>query len=101
MLRKRRLAGGAALSDVQAGWANPAQMIAPLLDADDYGTRLNALAACGERADRATRKLTAHGHIELQETDGKITKAEEMNLHETLRDAFVAYVRRQNIRIDR
>ncbi len=51
--------------------------------------------------DRSTRKLAARGHIQLQETDGKITKAETMNLHETLRDAFVAYARRQNIRIDR
>jgi LPS-assembly protein len=51
--------------------------------------------------DRATRKLTARGRIELQEADGKITKADAMNLHETLRDAFVTYARRQKIRIDR
>jgi LPS-assembly protein len=51
--------------------------------------------------DRATRKLSARGHIELQEADGKISRTDTMSLHDTLRDAFVAYARRQNIRIDR
>ena len=51
--------------------------------------------------DRYTRKLSARGKIELQELDGKIMRADTMNLHETLRDAFVAYARRQNISIDR
>jgi LPS-assembly protein len=51
--------------------------------------------------DRRARKLTARGNITLQEADGKVTRAGAMNLHDDLRDAFVAYARRQNVRIDR
>lgn len=51
--------------------------------------------------DRSTRKLSARGHVQLQEADGKISRTDAMNLTEDLRDAFVAYARRQNIRIDR
>lgn len=51
--------------------------------------------------DRRARKLSARGNITLQEADGKVTRAGAMNLHDDLRDAFVAYARRQNVRIDR
>src|SRR5262245_58877492 len=51
--------------------------------------------------DRATRKLSARGHVTLQQADGKITRASTMNLHDDARDAFVAYARRQKMRIDR
>jgi lipopolysaccharide assembly outer membrane protein LptD (OstA) len=51
--------------------------------------------------DRSTRKLSARGHIQLQEADGKISRTDAMNLTEDLRDAFVAYARRQKMRIDR
>jgi LPS-assembly protein len=51
--------------------------------------------------DRRTRKLTARGSIELQEADGKVSRAEAMKLTDELRDAFVAYVRRQKVPIDR
>lgn len=50
--------------------------------------------------DRRTRKLTARGNITLQEGNGKVTRAGAMNLHDDLRDAFVAYARRQKVRID-
>ena len=51
--------------------------------------------------DRGTRKLSAHGNVTLQEADGKVTRAETLPLHDQLRDAFVAYARRQKVRIDR
>lgn len=51
--------------------------------------------------DRGTRKLSARGHLQLQDADGKITRAEAMSLDDTLRDAFVDYARRQKVRIDR
>jgi len=51
--------------------------------------------------DRATRKLTARGRIELQEADGKVSRTDAMNLTDDLRDAFVSYARRQNVRIER
>jgi hypothetical protein len=51
--------------------------------------------------DGSTRKLSARGHIQLQEADGKISRTDAMNLTEDLRDAFVAYARRQKMRIDR
>jgi len=51
--------------------------------------------------DRSTRKLSARGHVQLQEADGKISRTDAMNLTEDLRDTFVSYARRQNIRIDR
>jgi len=51
--------------------------------------------------DRRARKLTARGNITLQEANGKVTRASAMNLHDDLRDAFVAYARRQKVRIDR
>ena len=51
--------------------------------------------------DRSTRKLSARGHIQLQEADGKVSRTDAMNLTDDLRDAFVAYARRQNVRIER
>ena len=49
--------------------------------------------------DRGTRKLTAHGNVILHDVEGKVTEASAMTLHDDLRDAFVAYARRQNVRI--
>ncbi len=51
--------------------------------------------------DRATRKLSARGHVTLTQADGTVTRASTMNLHDDARDAFVAYARRQKMRIDR
>jgi LPS-assembly protein len=51
--------------------------------------------------DRSTRKLVAEGNVSLQETDGKVSRTERLILNDELRDAFVAYVRRQRMRIDR
>jgi LPS-assembly protein len=51
--------------------------------------------------DRSTRKLLARGHVQLQEADGKISRTDAMNLTEDLRDAFISYARRQNVRIER
>jgi LPS-assembly protein len=51
--------------------------------------------------DRSSRKLTAHGNVSLQEASGKVSQADSLVLNDELRDAFVAYVRRQRIRIDR
>jgi len=51
--------------------------------------------------DRSTRKLSARGRIQLQEADGKVSRSDAINLTDDLRDAFVAYARRQNIRIER
>ena len=51
--------------------------------------------------DRRARKLSARGNVTLQEADGKVTRADALTLHDELRDAFVAYARRQNVRIDR
>jgi lipopolysaccharide assembly outer membrane protein LptD (OstA) len=51
--------------------------------------------------DRRGRKLTAKGNVTLQEADGKVTRTETLGMHDELRDAFVAYARRQNVRIDR
>lgn len=51
--------------------------------------------------DRSTRHLTARGNIELLEADGKVSKADAMKLTDDLRDAFVAYARRQKMSIER
>jgi LPS-assembly protein len=51
--------------------------------------------------DRDSRKLTAKGNVSLTEADGKLTRADQLHLNDELRDAFVAYVRRQRIAIDR
>ena len=51
--------------------------------------------------DRSANKLTARGNVTLQDADGKLTRADRLALHDELRDAFVAYVRRQKIRKDR
>ena len=51
--------------------------------------------------DRRARKLSARGNITLQEADGKVSRADAMNLHDDLRDAFVSYARRQKLRVDR
>jgi LPS-assembly protein len=48
--------------------------------------------------DRRAGKLSARGNVTLQEADGKITRAEALPLHDELRDAFLAYVRRQKAR---
>ena len=63
-----------------------------------YGEILNADEVS---YDRATRKLTANGNVSLQEVDGKVSRASRLVLNDELRDAFVAYARRQRIRIDR
>ena len=63
-----------------------------------YGEILNADEVS---YDRATRKLTANGNVSLQEADGKVSRASQLVLNDELRDAFVAYARRQRIRIDR
>jgi lipopolysaccharide assembly outer membrane protein LptD (OstA) len=51
--------------------------------------------------DRDSRKLTAAGNISLTEADGKLTRGDRLVLNDELRDAFVAYVRRQRIPVDR
>jgi LPS-assembly protein len=51
--------------------------------------------------DRHSRKLSASGNVTLQDAEGKITRAESMALHDELRDAFVAYLRRQKVRVER
>jgi LPS-assembly protein len=51
--------------------------------------------------DRSTKKLTARGNVTLQDAQGKVTSASSMTLHDELRDAFIAYVRRQKIGVDR
>ena len=51
--------------------------------------------------DRGTRRLTARGRVQLQEANGKVSHEQALYLTEDLRDAFVAYLRRQNIRIER
>jgi LPS-assembly protein len=51
--------------------------------------------------DRSSRKLAARGNVTLQDADGKITRTDKLPLHDDLRDAFVTYLRRQKIRIDR
>ena len=51
--------------------------------------------------DRDSRKLTAEGHVSLMEADGKVTRGDRLLLNDELRDAFVAYVRRQRIPIER
>ena len=51
--------------------------------------------------DRAAKKLTARGNVTLQEADGKVTRTDSLTLHDELRDAFLAYVRRQKMRVDR
>lgn len=51
--------------------------------------------------DRRSRKLSARGNVVLQDVDGKVSRAGSMNLHDDLRDAFVAFARRQKMRIDR
>jgi lipopolysaccharide assembly outer membrane protein LptD (OstA) len=50
--------------------------------------------------DRRGRKLSARGNVVLQDAEGKVSRAGSMNLHDDLRDAFVAYARRQKMRID-
>lgn len=62
-----------------------------------YGEILNADEVS---YDRNTRKLTANGNVSLQEVDGKVSRASHLVLNDELRDAFVAYARRQRIRID-
>lgn len=51
--------------------------------------------------DRRAKKLIARGNVTLQEADGKITRTETLPLHDELRDAFIAYARRHNVRIER
>jgi LPS-assembly protein len=51
--------------------------------------------------DRSTRKLTAEGNVSLTEADGKVSRTHYLLLNDELRNAFVNYVRRQRIRIDR
>ena len=51
--------------------------------------------------DRSAKKLVARGNVTLQEADGKVTRTDSLALHDELRDAFLAYVRRQKMRVDR
>ena len=51
--------------------------------------------------DRSTRKLMAEGNVSLTEADGKHSRADRLLLNDELRDAFVSYVRRQRMRVDR
>jgi lipopolysaccharide assembly outer membrane protein LptD (OstA) len=51
--------------------------------------------------DRRARRLTAYGNVTLQDADGKVTQTDALVLHDDLRDAFIAYARRQKLRIDR
>jgi lipopolysaccharide assembly outer membrane protein LptD (OstA) len=51
--------------------------------------------------DRSTRKLTADGNVSLTEADGKVSRTDHLLLNDDLRDAFVNYVRRQRMRVDR
>jgi LPS-assembly protein len=51
--------------------------------------------------DRDSRKLTARGNVSLTEADGKVTRTDRLPLNDELRDAFVAYLRRQRIPVDR
>jgi LPS-assembly protein len=63
-----------------------------------YGEILNADEVV---YDRSTGKLIANGNVSLQEVDGKVTHTDHLVLNDELRDAFLAYARRQRIRIDR
>jgi LPS-assembly protein len=51
--------------------------------------------------DRNTRKLTADGNVSLTEANGKVSRTDHLLLNDDLRDAFVNYVRRQRMRVDR
>jgi LPS-assembly protein len=51
--------------------------------------------------DRRSRKLVAHGNVTFYQADGTVSRASTLNLHDDARDAFVAYARRQHVRIDR
>jgi LPS-assembly protein len=51
--------------------------------------------------DRNSRKLTAEGNVSLTEASGKTSHADALVLNDDLRDAFVTYVRRQRMRVDR
>jgi LPS-assembly protein len=51
--------------------------------------------------DRGTRKLTAEGNVSLTEANGKTSRADRLALNDELRDAFVTYLRRQRMRVDR
>lgn len=63
-----------------------------------YGEILNADEVS---YDRSTGKLTANGNVSLQDVEGKVSRTDHLILNDELRDAFVAYARRQRIRIDR
>jgi LPS-assembly protein len=63
-----------------------------------YGEILNADEVA---YDRRTGKLIANGNVSLQDVDGKVTRTDHLILNDELRDAFLAYARRQRIRIDR
>jgi LPS-assembly protein len=49
--------------------------------------------------DRDSRKLMARGNVSLTDADGKVSHSDRLILNDELRDAFVAYVRRQRIPI--
>jgi LPS-assembly protein len=51
--------------------------------------------------DRSTRKLIAEGNVSLTEANGKTSRADRLALNDDLRDAFVNYLRRQRMRVDR
>jgi LPS-assembly protein len=49
--------------------------------------------------DRDSRKLTAKGNVSLTDAKGDVSQTDQLVLNDDLRDAFVAYVRRQRIPI--
>jgi LPS-assembly protein len=51
--------------------------------------------------DRGTDKLTARGNVTLTDAEGKVTSSSSLTLHDELRDAFIAYARRQKMRVNR
>lgn len=51
--------------------------------------------------DRGSRKLTAEGNVSLTEVNGKTSRTDRLILNDELRDAFVNYLRRQRMRVDR
>jgi LPS-assembly protein len=51
--------------------------------------------------DRGSRKLTAEGNVSLTEANGKTSRTDHLVLNDELRDAFINYLRRQRMRVDR
>jgi lipopolysaccharide assembly outer membrane protein LptD (OstA) len=51
--------------------------------------------------DRKINRFWAQGKIQLQESDGKITRTDAISLNDGLRDAFLRYARREKVLRDR